>query len=452
MVMDRRHQEDAPAGALEPEHLDDDRQGFHDKETTDDDHDDLMLGGDGDGADQAAKRQRPRITHEDGGGRRIEPQKAETRADDGADDDGELTRAGHKIDLQVIGENRITSEIGNHAERRGGNHHGDDGQTIETIRQVHGIARADDDESTEEHEEITEIDHEFLEEGKGDGAAERTAMRSGGERHLHHEEHGNRRDQEFDAQTRLAGKTLVALFRDLEIIVVEADGAETERHHQNGDDIDIRQVAPQKRAAEDTGKDHQAAHGRSAGFLEMRLRSIGADRLAFSLANAQRVDDGRSKQEDDQGRGKHRRTGPEGDVPEQVEDLNFIRQFDEPDQHNCPFKRLFQTWRSVSGNAGYLSSRAATILPKPSPSDDFTISASPGCTHCRAKSISSAVVGNQMTVTLSGSASRKAAIASPASHTCSIPAASNGPANSSCSCAENSPISSMSPRTATRRP
>lgn len=107
MVMDRRHQEDAPAGALEPEDLDDDRQGFHDEETADDDHDDLVLGGDCDGADQATQRERTRIAHEDGGGRRIKPQKTEAGTDDGADNNGEFTRAGHEIDLQVIGKTAL---------------------------------------------------------------------------------------------------------------------------------------------------------------------------------------------------------------------------------------------------------------------------------------------------------------------------------------------------------
>ncbi|MNX87242.1 hypothetical protein D3C86_1191580 [compost metagenome] len=177
--MDRRHQENAPAGALEPEDLDDDRQRFHHEETTDDDHDDLVLGGDSDRADQAAERQRTRIAHEDGGRRRVEPQEAKARADDRADDNGKLTRAGHEIDLQVIGKNRVAGEIGDHAEGSGSDHDGHDGKPIETIRQVHRVTRADDDESTEQHEEITEIDHEFLEEGKGDGAAERAAMRCG---------------------------------------------------------------------------------------------------------------------------------------------------------------------------------------------------------------------------------------------------------------------------------
>ena len=58
VVVDRRHQEDALAGALE-RNLDDHRQRFEDEQAADDGQDDLVLGRDGDGADQAAERQRP---------------------------------------------------------------------------------------------------------------------------------------------------------------------------------------------------------------------------------------------------------------------------------------------------------------------------------------------------------------------------------------------------------
>ena len=178
-----------------------------------------------------------------------------------------------------------------------------------------------------------------MKKGKGDRASKRAAMRRRRQRDLHHEEGGDGGDDELDAEPRLAGKALVALFRHLEIIVVKADGAKAERHHQHGDHIDVGQIGPKQRAAEDTGQNHQPAHGRRTGLLEMRLRPVGTDRLALALANPQRIDDRRSEQKHDKGRGEQRRTRPEGDVPEQVEDLNFIRQFNEPDQHICPFAR-----------------------------------------------------------------------------------------------------------------
>ncbi|MNV98684.1 hypothetical protein D3C71_1939640 [compost metagenome] len=73
MVVNGRHQEHPLAGQLEEADLNDHRQGFHDKEAADDRHDDLVFGGDRHRADQAAKRQRSGVTHEDGGWRCVEP-------------------------------------------------------------------------------------------------------------------------------------------------------------------------------------------------------------------------------------------------------------------------------------------------------------------------------------------------------------------------------------------
>src|SRR5690606_16939556 len=57
MVVDRGHQEDPLAGALEVEHLDDDAERLDHEKAADDGQDDLVLGDDGDGAQRAAQRQ-----------------------------------------------------------------------------------------------------------------------------------------------------------------------------------------------------------------------------------------------------------------------------------------------------------------------------------------------------------------------------------------------------------
>ncbi len=157
----------------------------------------------------AAERQRTGVAHEDGGRRRIEPEEAEARADDGAEDDGKLTGAGHEIDLQVVRKDRVAGEIGDDAEGGGGDHHRHDRKAVETVRQVDGIARRDDDEAAEDDEHDAEIEHEVLEEGKGDRGAEGRAGRPGGKRRAHHEIDGDAGNDEFDAEARLAGKALV---------------------------------------------------------------------------------------------------------------------------------------------------------------------------------------------------------------------------------------------------
>ncbi len=144
------------------------------------------------------------------------------------------------MNLQIVSEDRVAGKIGNEAERRCGHHDRYDCKPVETICQVYGIACAHHDEGCKRNEEPAQIDDELL--GKRECQRRR-------ERLLpcpHDDERGNSGDQEFDAKTRLAGKTLVGLLRHLEIIIIEADGAETHRNQQNDPDIDAGQIGPEQ--------------------------------------------------------------------------------------------------------------------------------------------------------------------------------------------------------------
>src|SRR5690606_6681884 len=104
MMMDGGHEKDPLAGHIEHGHLDDDRENLDDEKAADNGEHDLVLGRHGDRAEQTAERERPGIAHEDGRGRRIEPEEAEARADHGAQHYGKLPGARHEMDLQVISE------------------------------------------------------------------------------------------------------------------------------------------------------------------------------------------------------------------------------------------------------------------------------------------------------------------------------------------------------------
>src|SRR5271168_1111714 len=111
MMVDRRHAEHPLAGELERHHLDDHRDGFEHEQAADDGEHDLVLGGDRDRADHAAERQRAGIAHEDRSRRRVEPEKAEAGADQGAAQHRELAGAGDVVDLQIVGEHRVAGQI-----------------------------------------------------------------------------------------------------------------------------------------------------------------------------------------------------------------------------------------------------------------------------------------------------------------------------------------------------
>src|SRR5690606_32720984 len=99
------------------------------------------------------------------------------------------------------------------------------------------------------------------------------------------------------------------------------------------DDIDIAEVGPEERRGDHRGEDHQPAHGRRAGLLEMGLRAVGADRLALALADAEGVDDLRPEEENEERGSEQRCASPEGDVAEQIEYLEMVRQLHQPQQH-----------------------------------------------------------------------------------------------------------------------
>ena len=118
-----------------------------------------------------------------------------------------------------------------------------------------------------------------------------------------------------DHELRTASRTLPEnplrrRFRDLQEIVIEADGAEAQRHEQHRPDIEIVKIGPQQRRYDDARQDHQPAHGRRALLLDdMALRPVGADRLAAALLDLEQRDDARPEQEDEEQRGQDRRAG-----------------------------------------------------------------------------------------------------------------------------------------------
>src|SRR5262249_57014006 len=115
--------------------------------------DDLRLGDDGDVSDEATKRKRAGVAHEDRGGRTVEPQEAEAGAENGAAQHRELAGAEHEIDLQIFGEVRIADRPGNRPEAAGRDHDRSDSKAIEAVSEIHGVAGADYDERAEDDEE-----------------------------------------------------------------------------------------------------------------------------------------------------------------------------------------------------------------------------------------------------------------------------------------------------------
>src|SRR5579864_3090456 len=175
MVVERRHAEDALSRELGTCDLNDDRDGLQDEQAADNGEHELVFCNDRHGAQRGADRERSGVAHENARRGRIEPQKAQARADHRGAKDRELARARHVLDLQIVGKDRVADEIGDQHETSRRDHRRHDRQAVETIGEIDGVRRADHDEHRHRHEKPAERDENGLEERNDEGGAERRA-------------------------------------------------------------------------------------------------------------------------------------------------------------------------------------------------------------------------------------------------------------------------------------
>ena len=92
MVVDRCPVEDPAFQELEADDLLDKGRGYLDhKDRSGDDEDDLLTDEDGCRAHHSSEKEASCVTHEDLGRVRVEPEKADRRADNGSAEDGDLS-------------------------------------------------------------------------------------------------------------------------------------------------------------------------------------------------------------------------------------------------------------------------------------------------------------------------------------------------------------------------
>ena len=98
-----------------------------------------------------------------------------------------------------------------------------------------------------------------------------------------------------------------SLLDDLDVVVGKADGSEGKRGKDNDPDKGIGGVGPEHCRQQNRDGDQHAAHRRSAGLLQVRLRAVIADILA-DLKFAQLLyHPGANEQRDEQRRAPRRR-------------------------------------------------------------------------------------------------------------------------------------------------
>jgi hypothetical protein len=348
----RRHLEDAPAlavallGELEPGHLQHHGKRLDDEDAPHDGQHDFLAHDDRDGAQRGAQRQRAHVAHEDLGRVRVEPQKGQAGAGHGRAEDQQLARTGDVREEQVFGVDRAAGHVSEHAQRRAHHDHGHDGQAVQAVGQVDGVAGAHDHEVGQDHKaEHAERVADFLDEGHEQTGLGRQvhvkARLHPAEEQLEHAHVGTlgnaehqvqRRDQPDDGLPHVflaRAHAFRVLEHDLAPVVRPADGAEAQRDDEDDPDEAVGQVEPQQRGDADGQQDQHPAHGGRAALAQVRLHRVFADGLAY-LQRDQPADHKGPGQQADQQRRERGHHGAESQVLEHPEEPELGRNRLEP--------------------------------------------------------------------------------------------------------------------------
>ena len=148
-------------------------------------------------------------------------------------------------------------------------------EAVEAVREVHGVARADEHE---EHERIVEESDVKL------CVHERQPDRRRNAEFMLCEKNDDDGDDDLPQELLPRLEAEVALLHDLDVVIEEAE-REVPEHHEEREPYARRQGRGGKRRERDGGDDHDAAHRRRAALRLMALRPF----LAYALPELQLV-------------------------------------------------------------------------------------------------------------------------------------------------------------------
>src|ERR1017187_1705188 len=289
-MVDGRHLENSFFAELVGANLQNHRERFDDENAADEGQQKLLLDHDCDGADRATERERAYVAHENFGRMRVVPEKSYGGADHGSAEDSELTDLRHALQFEIGRKRGVAAEVGEDGERSGGDHGATDGETVEAVGKIHGVAGPDNHDDNEDHEGQKgegpqmrirrpslhyQVGPKLLKEWNQQAGGVLSAILQGDERDGNH--YAGR-----DLVTELGarGEAEIAAMDDLQVIVGETDGREGERGEHGDPDKRIAQIGPEQGRHQNCDRDQQATHGGSAGFFLVCLRSLFADVLA----------------------------------------------------------------------------------------------------------------------------------------------------------------------------
>src|SRR5215211_502042 len=285
VVVDRRHQEDAPAPEPEAGHLEHHGQRLDQEDPPDHEQQHLGLREDGEGTERATDRHRSGVAHEHLSRKRVEPEEADRGAGQRRAEDRQVERL-HVRDCVSL----ARADVGKDVDRRERNERDDPrtgGEPVDAVRQVHTVGRAGKHQEDEHVPEPPQIGPD-IEHGDIDRRLEILVV--DGEADPDH----HRAEQE---QLPAAGEAERATMRQLDEVVREADRGAGER---DAEDRQRRQRVLAHHEEADRGRDHDqhAAQHRRPLLDHVVLRALFPDRLP-EFVPAQEPDEARPEQDRD---------------------------------------------------------------------------------------------------------------------------------------------------------
>ncbi len=295
---------------------------FDNENSTDEGQQQLLLDDDRYHADRSSQGERAHVAHEDLGGMRVVPEKADGRADHRSAEDRHFGHLRHARQFEIVGKLSVPADVGEHGQRTGRDHRASDRQAVEAVSEIDGVGRSHKHERHEEKERqesqrpqvrvLQAADHQVGPEVLGEGddqprGVQRVFLQTdqrGGNQERH---------QKLVEELAPASEPKIAAMDNFQVVVGETDASESQHRQNCHPDEAVAQVGPQQRWHHGRNHDQDASHGRSAGLGLVRLGTVLADILA-NLELAQAANHSRSDHQPHKQRGQ---TG-EGSAKRQV--------------------------------------------------------------------------------------------------------------------------------------
>ena len=326
-------------GVFEVAHLKHDREALDQEDAAEKGQQQLLADAESEDGDDAADGERAGIAHEDLCREAVVPEEADQRTGQRRCEDDQFAAARNVHDVQVVGIDDVSGEIGQDAQHQYDRGRYPRHQAVESVREVGAVRngrdhqdRHDDVENPSEGavaaREPAVIEFVVLDEGNrglgrltalgaddapldvvGDGSAVFVEVdrfdrfgRLFPDDDVGREAHGRtydnaQADLSHDLETPFEPLFVVA--EDFDVVVQKADQPQPDRRNQHQLDIDVVELSEKQYGDENGQQDDYAAHRGRAFLLELSFEPQIAD-LLTDLFAAQEVDDVASEDDDDQ--------------------------------------------------------------------------------------------------------------------------------------------------------